>query len=337
MVAAVETSGRLAAFATRAEPAWHGLGEVFAKDEVVNTSSMLDKAFLSKWDVRLRELATDARAAKVMYEVIRTNPFDKDLDRLGIVGGRYHVVQNEDAFAFADGILDGGATWETAGSILGGTVVFGSLSIDRDIVVGAGEADDLTKMYLLIHTSHDGSTGVQASITPVRVVCQNTLNAALAGVKQSFKIRHTQGVDGKMATAREALGLTFKYADAFEAEANSLYKVAVTKNDFDAIIAAAYTQPEADASKAAFTRFENQRDLLMGIWEGKADGPDTMSAISGTKWGAFNALTERLDWYRTVREDSGAEGFLANAAGFDAVTNKERNRLLSVVKAYQPA
>jgi phage/plasmid-like protein (TIGR03299 family) len=337
MVAAVETSGRLAAFASRAEPAWHGLGEVFAQDEAVSTSQMLTKAHLAGWDVRLRELQTDARSAKTTFEVLRTNPFDKGLDRLGLVGSRYHVVQNEDAFTFADGILDGGATWETAGSILGGTVVFGSLSIDRNIVVGAGEADDVTKMYLLVHTSHDGSTGVQASITPVRVVCQNTLNAALRGVKQSFKIRHTQGVDGKMVTAREALGLTFKYADAFENEANALYQTACTKDDFDAIIAAAYSQPGPDASKAAHTRFENGRDLLMSIWEGKADGPDTMSTISGTKWGAFNALTERLDWYRTVREDSGPEGFLTNAAGFDTVTNKERNRLLSVVKAYQPA
>lgn len=336
MPAAVETSGRLAAFATRAEPAWHGLGEVFADSEVVSTTTMLDKAHLSGWNVRLRELETNARAHKVQFEVIRDNPFDNMLDRLGLVGSRYTVVQNEEAFAFADGILDGGAQWETAGSILNGTVVFGSLAIDREVIVGAGEADDVTKMYLLVHTSHDGSTGVQASITPVRVVCQNTLNAALRGVKQSFKIRHTQSVEGKMTDAREALGLTFQYADAFEAEANALYREAITKNDFDAIIAQAYPVKD-DASKALLTRSENRRDLLMQIWEGKADGPNTTEAIRGTKWGALNTLTESLDWYRTVRADAGAEGFLANAAGFDTVTNGERNRLLSVVKAYSAA
>jgi phage/plasmid-like protein (TIGR03299 family) len=297
---------------------------------------MLNKAHLANWNVRLRELETDARATKVQFEVIRDNPFDGLLDRLGLVGSRYTVVQNEEAFTFADAILDGGASWETAGSILGGTVVFGSLAIDREVIVGAGEADDVTKMYLLIHTSHDGSTGVQASITPVRVVCQNTLNAALRDVKQSFKIRHTQSVEGKMVTAREALGLTFKYADAFEAEANSLYRESITKNDFDAIIAAAYPVKD-DASKAMLTRAENRRDLLMGIWEGKADGPNTTEGIRGTKWGALNTLTESLDWYRTVRADSGAEGFFANAAGFDTVTNNERNRLLSVVKSYAAA
>jgi phage/plasmid-like protein (TIGR03299 family) len=333
MVAAVEVKGRLAAFASREEPAWHGLGEVFAKGEAVTTLQMAQKAHLAGWNVRLRKVETGARTDKPAFEVIRDNPFDGLIDRLGIVGGRYTVVQNEEAMGFADAILDGGAQWETAGSINSGRVVFGSLAIDRNIIVGAGEADDLIKMYLLVHTSHDGSTGVQASITPVRVVCQNTLNMAIRGVKQSFKIRHTQTVEGKMVAAREALGLTFKYADAFEAEANALYQKAVTKQDFDAIIAAAYPQPEKDAAKAAITRWENQRDLLMGIWEGKADGPNTTEAVRGTAWGALNTLTERLDWYRTVRKDD-AEGFLANASGFDTVANTERSRLLKVVKTF---
>lgn len=333
MVAAVEVKGRLAAFASRNEPAWHGLGEVFAENEVVSTLQMAQKAHLANWNVRLQELVTDSRTDKPAFEVVRDNPFDGLKDRLGIVGSRYVVVQNEDALAFADGIVDGGARWETAGSINGGRVVFGSLSIDRDIVVGAGDADDVTKMYLLVHTSHDGSTGVQASITPVRVVCQNTLNMALRGVKQSFKIRHTQTVEGKMIAAREALGLTFKYADAFEQEANALYQTSVSKQQFDALIEAAYSKPEKDAAKAAVTRWENQRDLLMGIWEGKAEGPNTTEAVRGTAWGAYNVLTERLDWYRTVRKD-GAEGFLANASGFDPVTNTEKNRLLKVVKTF---
>ncbi len=86
----------------------------------------------------------------------------------------------------------------TAGSIKGGRVVFGSLALQRETVLDPSGVADKVKTYLLINTSHDGSIAIQASITPVRVVCANTLNLALGGkkkkngIKQSFKIRHTQ-------------------------------------------------------------------------------------------------------------------------------------------------
>jgi phage/plasmid-like protein (TIGR03299 family) len=265
--------------------------------------------------------------------VTRKNPFVAgQTDVLATVGDKYKIVQNEDLFSFGDAILDGGGLWETAGSISQGRRVFGSLSIDREIIVGAGSADDRTQVYLLVNTSHDGSTAVQASITPVRVVCQNTLNLALSGVKQTFKMRHTQTVDGKMLAAREALGLTFKYADAFEAEANALYQAEITKSDFDKIIEAAYPKPEKDV-KGAVKRWETKRDTLMGIYTGTADGPNTTEAITGTAWGALNALTERIDWYRKPRGGN-MDNIYAAASGFDPVTNVEKNRLKSLVKAY---
>jgi phage/plasmid-like protein (TIGR03299 family) len=257
--------------------------------------------------------------------VLRDNPFDSGTDVLATVGERYHVLQNEDLFDFGDALLDGGR-WETAGSIRQGRVVFGSLALERETVLDPNGVSDVVKSYLLVHTSHDGSTAVQASITPVRVVCQNTLNMALQGVKQSFKIRHTQTVGGKVMAAREALALANTYLDEFDKEAQALIQTEITKAKFDAILEAVYPRPDKDA-KGAVKKWETKVDLLEEIY-----GSDTTNMIAGTAWGAFNALTERLDWFRKGRGERGAENVAAAASGFDPVTNAEKGRILKAVK-----
>lgn len=316
------------AFASRTEPAWHQLGTVF--DGELTTSEMLSLSYLSGWNVQLEALERKGRTRKNMFEVVRTNPFDGELDSLGIVAERYKVVQNEELFAFGDGILAGGGTWETAGSIKDGTQVFGSLRIGREIKVGD---DDVTNLYLLVNTSHDGSTAVQASVTPVRVVCQNTLNFALRhGVKQQFKMRHTQTIEGRMAVAREALNITFAYADEFEREMNELFQVQVTKDQFDNIISDLYPRPEKDV-KGSMVKWEGKRDTLMGIFTDTGDGPKTTLSLAGTAAGALNALTERIDWYRMPRGGN-VDNLFISASGFDPVVNTEKNRIRkAVVKA----
>jgi phage/plasmid-like protein (TIGR03299 family) len=337
------------AFATRGEPAWHLLGEVFDKDEVVTTSQMLTKGYLNDWDVRLIPAPTqytdvDGNVVRLhddreVFYVVRDNPFTAgQVDRLSVVGGRYKVVQNESLFAFGDNLLDGGGQWETAGSIQGGRQVFGSLLLPRDILIDGQGAADRVKLYLLVHTSHDGTVGVQAMTTPVRVVCQNTLNFALRGVKQSFKMRHTQKVEGRVAAAREALNLSFAYADAFEAEAAELYKTSVSNSEFFDIVTSLYPKPEND-SKAANTRWENKVGLLSDLFVGApdaggvTDAPVTGLNIAGTAWGALNALTERLDWYRTAR-DGNLESIATAASGFSPVANAEKNKVRQTVLAF---
>ena len=106
------------AFASLREPAWHKLGTVF--EDEVSTSEMLKLAHLDNWNVRLEELTFPKGyvSDKTNYFVCRTNPFDKTQnDVLGVVGERYHTLQNEDLFTFGDNLLDGGGRWETAGSI----------------------------------------------------------------------------------------------------------------------------------------------------------------------------------------------------------------------------
>jgi phage/plasmid-like protein (TIGR03299 family) len=321
----LEQYGDMASFASLREPAWHGLGTILESE--VTTAEMLEVAHLAGWNVRLEDVALPGRSHKNYFAVTRTNPFDGDADVLGVVGERYKVLQNEELFSFADNMLDGGR-WETAGSIKNGTVVFGSLALDREVVLDESGVGDKINTYLLVHTSHDGSLAVQASVTPVRVVCQNTLNYALSGVKQSYKIRHTQTVTGKVQAAREALGLANAYVDEFEKEAQALIQKEITADTFFDIIKAAYPEPDKDV-KGSLTKWTNKVDTLWDIYQG-----DTVAqaGIMNTAWGAYNTLTERLDWFRNPRGGN-AEGVLAAASGFDAATNAEKNRLLKVVKA----
>ncbi len=324
MVAAVEVSENgEAAFASLRVPAWHKLGTVF-QDEVT-TAEMLRLAHMDNWNVRLEDIDLPGRSHKTFYATVRDNPFDGQPDVLGVVKERYKTFQNEELFAFGDNILDG-ARWETAGSIKNGTVVFGSLALDREVVLDPNGVEDKVNTYLLVHSSHDGSLSIQASVTPVRVVCQNTLNIALSGAKQTYKIRHTAKAEGRVAAAREALGLAHKYLDTFEVEAAALYAAEVNNMQFLDIITAAYPKPEEDV-KGSLTKWQNKVDTIFDIWNG-----ETEVGIKGTAWGALNAMTERLDWFRSAR--GGNEDNLAiSASGFDAAMNAEKNRLVKVVKS----
>ena len=329
----LETANGQTAFASLREPAWHGLGTVFENE--VTTAEMLKLAHLDNWNVRLEDVAIpDGFASDRSYSfVTRTNPFDNTKnDVLGVVGERYVPLQNEDLFDFGDLMLDGGGRWETAGSIKGGRQVFGSLALERETILDPNGVSDKVNTYLLINTSHDGSVAIQASITPVRVVCANTLNLALSslkgnkGVKQSFKIRHTATASGKVQQAREALGLANTYMDKFDELAKKMIETEITKAKFDEIVALAYPAPEKDA-KGSFKKHNDKIDLINSIYVGQYN-----NTIAGTAWGAFNALTERLDWYRSGRGDSN-ESILASASGFDPVTTAEKNRLMNLVLA----
>ena len=320
-------------FASYRQPAWHGLGTVF--EEEVSTSKMLELANLQDWNVRLEEIYTPANYSsdrKYNY-VARTNPFNStQTDILGVVGERYRILQNEELFDFGDALLDGGGRWETAGSIKGGRQVFGSLALERETVLDPSGVEDKINSYLLVNTSHDGSIAIQASVTPVRVVCANTLNLALGSgvgrnrtVKQSYKIRHTQTASGKIQAAREALGLANAYMDEFDLVAKAMIETQITQDKFMEIVLKAYPRPEED-KKGAVSKWNTKVELIEDIYTGEFN-----HTIAGTAWGALNAMTERLDWYRSGRKGNN-ESVLAGASGFDPVINVEKNRLNGIVK-----
>jgi len=319
----IEIINGQASYASLRTPAYHKLGTVF-QDEVT-TSEMLSLANLDNWSVRLEEipLPDNYTTTTENFLVVRDHPADKQPNVLSVVGKRYKTLQNEDLFAFGDNLLDGGR-WEVAGSLKNGRIVFGALALERETVLDPNGVRDVVKNYLAISTSHDGSSAVQATVTPIRLTCMNTHTAVFRkGAKHSFKLRHTQSIDGRVAQAREALGLANAYLDEFDKLAQAMIETEITKTQFNRIVDLAYPKPEED-KKGAFTKWENKIDLLEEIYVG-----DTNGMIAGNAWGAYNALTERLDWFRTSRGND--ESLLMGTAGFDPVVNAEKNRLLSIV------
>ena len=198
MAANVETM-----FYTRTKP-WHGLGTMV--EEAPTSREALEAAGLN-WQVIQRNLVTDSG---IVVPGFKANLRETDQQVLGVVSDRYKVVQNEEAFAFTDELLGEGVTYETAGSLQNGrrTWILAKLPA-RYIISG----DEVTP-YLVFMNSHDGSGSIKAAMTPIRVVCQNTLNLALSTAKRSWSTNHTGDIKGKMEDAR----YTLLYADQYMAE-----------------------------------------------------------------------------------------------------------------------
>lgn len=320
-------------FASHREPAWHGLGTVFA-EEVTDYLRMLDLAGLTGWQVREHDVVPltldgenvlDAEFVVPAQAIVATIG---GTDRvLGVTGKRYEIVQNEEAFSFLQSLHDG-ARWETAGAIKGGRVVFGSMAFDRDFTLDPSGVADVVKSYLLVHTSHDGSTGLGGGVTPVRVVCQNTLNAAMGNIKQTFKIRHTKNVQARMQAEAALWRQANTYMDAFEKEAQTLFAQSVTDKQYFGIVENMFPKPEKDA-KGSVKKWETRQETFAQAWNGQPN-----AGIKNTAWGVFNALTEANQWGRNQRQgDKGAENFFAAGAGFDLPTNAFRAQALAAAQS----
>lgn len=329
MVAGIETYEKMAAFASLRIPAWHDLGTVF--DKPVTTEEMLKLAHLADWDIAFVDAADMMPGysfVKPTLHVVRKNPFVPGVkDVLGTVGGRYRIYSNEEIFDFGDILTNGQRRWETAGSINGGTTVFATLVSYDDIVLDPNGQADTIRKYLLLFSTHDGSSTLKAKKVNTRVVCQNTLNIALGEHGDEFNIRHTQGMTKKVDDAKRALGFADLYDAAFEAEAKELIETQVTKDKFVEIVSSLMPKPE-DNVRGRLTKWETKVQDLVWVWE---DGTHSVGNLDDSAWKAFNVLTEHNQWFRQIRSGN-AENFLAAGTGFDNVTNSQRNMLFRRVK-----
>ena len=151
------------------------------------------------------------------------NPEERcgDNKPLGIVGDRYKIVQNSDAFAFTDALLGEGVKYETAGSLKDGKVIWLLAKMPESFDLLGDKVDP----YLVFTNTHDGSGAVKVCMTNVRVVCNNTLNVALRQAKRTWSARHTGSVTNKLDDARETLQLANNYIKATQETFEELYKV----------------------------------------------------------------------------------------------------------------
>lgn len=324
MTDAIVNDGKRSLFASFREVAWHRLGTVF-QNVVTDYSEMISLAGLGGWNVRVVPAEYMGYRFATPTFFILADIGDETVI-LGTSGKRYTPVQNEDAFAFLQSLQDG-ARWETAGAIENGTKIFGSMAFDRQFVLDPSGVSDTVESYLMLHKSHNGGGG-GGGVTPVRVVCKNTLAAALPGLKQTFTIRHTKNVAERMALEAETWRNAHAYMDAFESEAQALFQKSVTDDQFFGLVKTLYPEPEEN-KKGALTKWENRIGMFAQAWQGEPN-----AGIRGTAWGAWNALTEANQWGRNMQStDNGEENFFAAGAGFDAPTNNFRQTTLELVKA----
>lgn len=314
----------LTTFASR-QPAAFIKGTVF-DHEVTTSAEMLRLANLANWNVRLREIETDARSTKKAFEAVRTNPFDGGLDRLGIHGERYGEVQNEQAFGMFD---DLGVTWEAAGSFKNGAIVYGQAKVDKTIVIDPQGVNDVIKPFLTITTSHDGSGSLVIGRDELRLACFNQFKMMLRGLSNTVKIRHTLTIQDRMKKIRLAWKENLAHFEAVEAEGNRLFQQSCTDKEFFSIVGELIGERPELNTKGAQTKYDNNLELYSQAWKGEPNAP-----VYGTRFGAFQAIVERNQWGRSIREsENGLENFAMAGMGLDVATENFRNRALALVNS----
>lgn len=307
------------AFFSVKEKAWHGLGRVVTdrptSAEAIAFAGLdftVEKRKLFTYDNQNLFGNADTIAPTLAvpghYATVRT-----DLEEvLGVVGKEYEVVQNRDAFAFFDALVAGeglppaeaGIQYETAGALGKGERIFITAKLPGFIRVGG---EDLIEKYLFLTTSHDGFGSITAAFTPVRIVCNNTLNAALKDCSGTVRIRHTTGAAERLAQAHKVLGLSRRLSTQLETVYNRWARVPVTDRAVQKLIRLALAPSKevlrrlsAEEAGAMSARFTHQCEAVFAY--AQSSPSQQTPTTKGTLFGAYNAVTgyfQNVKGYKT--------------------------------------
>lgn len=250
---------------------WHGLGTVVAGAPTSEEAIRLAKL---DWDVVQYPVYANGTELTEYFANMRSDTNTA----LGIVKGRYKVVQNVEAFDFVDDIVGNGEVevhYETAGSLFSGKRIFLLCNLPEQTLVG-----DKVRNYLFFTNSHDGSSSLTAGITNVRVVCNNTLQMAIKGSPRIWRCRHTESIKEKQIQAQRSLGLATKYLDSLSEVAESMATKLVNERAFFEHLFKDCNLSE----KASAEVFET----VHGLYQNKPD----LANFKGTAWGLYNAVAD---------------------------------------------
>lgn len=305
MAALVETM-----FSVREKP-WHGLGTVVS--EAPDSYHALRYAGLD-WNVRQQEVYTQDRFIIPGY---KANVRDRDLAILGIVSDKYRVVQNEEAFAFTDDLLDDGVRYETAGALQGGRKVWILARMPEKYEI----LGDKVEPYFLLMNSHDGSSGFTVAMTPVRVVCNNTLNLALKNAPRIWTSRHTTNVLSRMTEAQETFIKVRDYLDALDEEAEALAAKRLSGQTVTRLLEEFFPQT-SDMSDIAI---RNNRRQLNDLRRRYFDAPD-LKDMGHNGYRFINAVADFATHAQPVRRTANYNEnlFLKTASGHDMIDRAYR-------------
>jgi phage/plasmid-like protein (TIGR03299 family) len=298
------------------EKAWHGLGQII--DRYPTSSEAIQHAGLD-YIVEKRPIFTYDTANYLgegsddilIPEIEVPNFFATvraDTEQvLGVVGNDYEVVQNRDAFSFFDEIVGGGdgIIYETAGALGNGERVFITAKLPDYIRVGV---KDWIEQYLFLTTSHDGLGSITAAFTPIRIVCNNTLNAAMHNHSGMIKIRHTASASERLKQANTLMGISSKLSHELEGLFNQWAKVHMTDTEVKKLIQIAMApnkevlQILADGKNEQLS--SHYTNIVDSVYE-YALGCTTqqMDTTAGTVFGAYNAVTGYFQNVRSFKSD----------------------------------
>lgn len=299
----IDSNGR-ASIALATQSAWHRLGQILPG--AFDSATALREANLD-WEVELQPcFARDGRQVPGKRLTVRTDTNAI----LGVVGDRYTPLQNRDAFGFFDGAFgEGRARFESAGVLGQGERVWMLARAPGEFDILPG---DSIQPYLLLANGHDGSQPVTAIFTPIRVVCQNTLGAAMRSARkgEQVKVLHTPTVEARLRIAGELLGKAGLFFDETKEIFGQLARRQIRADTQRQFISRSLGEVEPDFQRLS-TRRKNQILAVEEIAE-VGLGHD-IPGVRGTLWGAYNAVTEYVDHVRT-KDDL---AFMANGSGSD--------------------
>lgn len=296
------------AFASARVPAWHKKGTItegaMTASEALQLTGLDGTVSVSEQPVSTtvngQQLTIDNK-----FITYRDHP-KHGLTALGVVGNRYTPIQDSDAFEFLNYLSDeSGAVFETAGALGHGERVFMSMKFPESMKLANGQ--DLVDNYIVAVNSHDGTTSFNVVVTPVRVVCQNTVRLALRSATNKISLRHTANATQKVQQARETLGIVFKYQEEFQREVDRLLAVDMSEQDFSKFVETLVPLPSRkDATQREIATIERKRAEITELWNAP-----TQANVKGTGWAAYNAVVEWSDWVKRIRGEGDKDALRA--------------------------
>ena len=269
---------------TREKP-WHGLG---TKVEEAPTSADALRLAGLDWRVEQKNIQLCGGSKVPGY---KANVRSTDGKVLGVVSDRYRIVQNADAFEFTDSIIGGDVRYETAGSLNGGKKIWLLAKLPETEIAG-----DKTEPYLCFSNTHDGSGAVRVCMTPIRVVCNNTLNLALDSAKRAWSVRHTGSLQSKMHEARSCLRMANRYMGALAEKADRMANTTITRDQLNRILDELFPVDEHTTEREK-QNIKKLRDEYMVCYF----APDLVK-FRDTAWGAYNAMSDMITHNAPLRK-----------------------------------
>ena len=296
------------AFASARVPAWHKKGTItdgaMTAQEALTLTGLDGVVSVSADPV---STTVNGQVLKIDNKFITYRDHPKHgLTALGVVGNRYTPIQDSDAFEFLNYLADeSGAVFETAGALGNGERVFMSMKMPDTMKLANGA--DTVDNYILAVNSHDGTTSFNVAVTPVRVVCQNTVRLGLAKAVSKISLRHTANATHKVQQARETLGIIWKYQEEFQREVDKLLAIDLSEQDFQKFVDKLVPMPNAkDATQRELATVERKRGEITQLWNAP-----TQANVAGTGWAAYNAVVEWSDWVRRIRGEGDKDALRA--------------------------